>query len=96
MNTINFFKDELEYELRIRGITLAWDINLLRKQLRQTISSCRPTLPEKFLSGDVQEDFGTCVKKLDYLEHYCFVSDRSCSLVATRIKSRCLHLLTRF
>jgi hypothetical protein len=78
MNPNNLLKEELEYELRVRGIAWAGDANLLRKQLRQAISSGFPTLPEKFLTGDVQEDFGICVQKLRDLEHYCNDTDRSC------------------
>jgi hypothetical protein len=88
-------KNEFEYELRIREITVAVDVNSLRKQLRQAISSCRPALPEKFLTVDVQEGFSNCVKKLDDLEHPCIDSNQSCPLVATLIKSRS-YLLTRF
>jgi hypothetical protein len=96
MNPNHLLKDELEYELRVRGIVGAGEVYLLRKQLRQAISSCYPALPEKFLTGDVREDFGICVQKLRDLEHYCNDADRSCPLVAARIKSRCLHLLARF
>jgi hypothetical protein len=96
MNPNHFLKDELEYELRVRGIAWAGDANLLRKQLRQAISSGCPALPEKFLTGDVQEDFDVCAQKLRDLEQYCNDADLSCSLVAARIKSRSLHLLARF
>jgi hypothetical protein len=96
MNPNHLLKDELEYELRVRGIAWAGDANFLRKQLCQAISSCCPALPEKFLTGDVREDFGICVQKLRDLEHYCNDADQSCPLVAARIKSRCLHFLARF
>jgi len=96
MNPSHLLKDELEYELRVRGIAWAGDANLLRKQLRQAISSGCPALPEKFLTGDVREYLDVCVQKLRDLEQYCNDADWSCSLVATRIKSRCLHLLARF
>jgi hypothetical protein len=48
MNPNHLLKDELEYELRVRGIAWAGDANLLRKQLRQAISSGCTALPEKF------------------------------------------------
>jgi hypothetical protein len=96
MDPNHLLKDELEYELRVRGIAWAGDANLLRKQLRQAISSGYPALPENFLTGDVQEDLGVCVQKLRDLEQYCNDADLSSSLVAARIKSSCLHLLAPF
>jgi hypothetical protein len=59
-------KDELEYELRVHGILSFGDVSLLR--VRSVISSFLPSQSEKFLSGDAQEDFRLCVRKLSALE----------------------------
>lgn len=75
MNPNYLLKNEVEYELRIREITLAGDANLLRKQLRQAISlKLSSSVARKVLTGDVQEDFSICVKKLRRFGTllYCF------------------------
>jgi hypothetical protein len=63
MNPNYLLKDELEFELRVRGISSFRDVSLLRKRVRSAISSFLPTQPEEILSGDAQEDFRLCVRK---------------------------------
>jgi hypothetical protein len=89
-------KDELEYELCVRGVPCFGDVISLRKRLPTAISDSLSSSPEKYLTVDVQDEFRICTRKLAGLEQYRLESDLAFSLVAARIKTRFQHPLARF
>jgi hypothetical protein len=51
MNPNHPLKDELDYELCVRGVSCIGDVISLRKRLRTAISDSLPSSPEKYLTG---------------------------------------------
>jgi hypothetical protein len=52
MNPNNLLRDELEYELHIRGIHTEGDVHVLRKIFRSVISEAVPIRPD--ILGEVE------------------------------------------
>jgi hypothetical protein len=68
MNPNYLLKDELEYELLVRGVPCIGHVISLRKRLLTAISDFLPLPLEKFLTVDVLEEFRTCTRNLVSLE----------------------------
>jgi hypothetical protein len=92
MNPNYLLRDELEYELHIRGIHTEGDVHFLRKIFRSVISEAVPIRPEIFGEFELRKLVVGISLKVSELEGLVIQPNPSQLHLCTRVKTRIKHL----
>jgi hypothetical protein len=92
MNPNYLLRDELLYELAIRGINVEGDVHLLRKLMRSVWSEEVHIVPEMVAGLDVSEQLDLIGPKFAELEGLLRNTGPGQGSIAARLRTRGLHL----
>jgi hypothetical protein len=95
MNPSFLLKDELQYELRISGISSDADIRTLRKLFRSVVLRDLPVDLSNLNSLRVEDLYGSVASKIIELQSLLTQTKSSLSLLTPRLRSRISHLRGR-
>jgi hypothetical protein len=95
MNPDYLRRDEIEYELKVRGINCDVDVRELRKVFRANISRSLSLCLEEVFSAPVEEILDGISSKISELQDLFEKSSATLQKVTSRITTRDLHLRGR-
>ena len=95
MNPNFLLKDELQYELKIRGINSEADVQTLRKLFRSVVAEGLPSDLCNLYSLSVEELFGSVASKIVELQGLVTQQKSDSSSLTSRFSTKIAHLRGR-